>query len=120
MHRRSRKPPDSAFQRRTSLIRSDENSLRQSVSTIQAFSALEGLDAHGPPPHHPLRFTGTAPLGGLERRSEWMPLGVQRDELIGSERMQTVGVTGSIHKLDLEGVIGEHLDHSAKLACHQA
>ena len=35
------------FQRRTSLIRFDENSLRQSVSTIQAFSALEGLDAHG-------------------------------------------------------------------------
>ncbi len=35
------------FQRRTSLIRFDEDSLRQSVSTIQAFSALEGLDAHG-------------------------------------------------------------------------
>ena len=35
------------FQRRTSLIRFDEHSLRQSVSTIQAFSALEGLDAHG-------------------------------------------------------------------------
>ncbi len=35
------------FQRRTSLIRFDENSLRQSVATIQAFSDLEGLDAHG-------------------------------------------------------------------------
>ena len=35
------------FQRRTSLIRFDENSLRQSVATSQAFSALEGLDAHG-------------------------------------------------------------------------
>ena len=35
------------FQRRTSLIRFDEHSLRQSVATIQAFSALEGLDAHG-------------------------------------------------------------------------
>lgn len=35
------------FQRRTSLVRFDENSLRQSVSTIQAFSDLEGLDAHG-------------------------------------------------------------------------
>jgi histidinol dehydrogenase len=35
------------FQRRTSVIRFDENSLRHSVSTIQAFSDLEGLDAHG-------------------------------------------------------------------------
>lgn len=35
------------FQRRTSLIRFDENSLRQSVAAIQAFSDLEGLDAHG-------------------------------------------------------------------------
>ena len=35
------------FQRRTSLIRFDENSLRHSVATIQAFSDLEGLDAHG-------------------------------------------------------------------------
>jgi histidinol dehydrogenase len=35
------------FQRRTSLIRFDETSLRHSVSTIQAFSDLEGLDAHG-------------------------------------------------------------------------
>ncbi len=35
------------FQRRTSLIRFDEKSLRQSVATIQAFSDLEGLDAHG-------------------------------------------------------------------------
>ena len=35
------------FQRRTSLIRFDENSLRHSVASIQAFSDLEGLDAHG-------------------------------------------------------------------------
>ncbi len=35
------------FQRRTSLVRFDENSLRQSLTTIQAFSDLEGLDAHG-------------------------------------------------------------------------
>ncbi len=35
------------FQRRTSLLRFDENSLRRSVATIQAFSDLEGLDAHG-------------------------------------------------------------------------
>ena len=38
------------FQRLTSLIRIDEDSLRQSVSTIQAFSALEGLDAPAAPP----------------------------------------------------------------------
>ncbi len=35
------------FQRRTSVVRFDENSLRQSVATIQAFSDIEGLDAHG-------------------------------------------------------------------------
>ena len=35
------------FQRRTSLIRFDEGSLRHSLQTIQAFSDLEGLDAHG-------------------------------------------------------------------------
>lgn len=35
------------FQRRTSLIRFDEASLRHSVHSIQAFSDLEGLDAHG-------------------------------------------------------------------------
>ena len=35
------------FQRRTSLIRFDESSLRHSVASIQAFSDLEGLDAHG-------------------------------------------------------------------------
>jgi histidinol dehydrogenase len=35
------------FQRRTSLIRFDENSLRGSLETIQAFSDIEGLDAHG-------------------------------------------------------------------------
>ena len=35
------------FQRRTSLIRFDEGSLRRSLETIQAFSDVEGLDAHG-------------------------------------------------------------------------
>lgn len=35
------------FQRRTSIVRLDEKSLRRSVPTITAFSALEGLDAHG-------------------------------------------------------------------------
>ena len=35
------------FQRRTSLIRFDEDSLRRSLETIQAFSEVEGLDAHG-------------------------------------------------------------------------
>ena len=35
------------FQRRTSVIRFDEDSLRRSLSNIQTFSHLEGLDAHG-------------------------------------------------------------------------
>ena len=35
------------FQRRTSIIRFDEKSLRKSLPTIQTFSAVEGLDAHG-------------------------------------------------------------------------
>ena len=35
------------FQRRTSLVRLDEKSLRRSVETIRVFSAIEGLDAHG-------------------------------------------------------------------------
>ena len=35
------------FQRRTSIIRFDEKSLRKSLATIQTFSAIEGLDAHG-------------------------------------------------------------------------
>ncbi len=35
------------FQRRTSVVRFDENSLRQTLPVIQAFSDIEGLDAHG-------------------------------------------------------------------------
>ncbi len=35
------------FQRRTSIVRLDEVSLRKSVETISRFSAMEGLDAHG-------------------------------------------------------------------------
>ena len=35
------------FQRRTSVIRFDQNSLRHSLPVIQAFSDVEGLDAHG-------------------------------------------------------------------------
>jgi histidinol dehydrogenase len=35
------------FQRRTSLVRLSERALKKSLSTIEAFSALEGLDAHG-------------------------------------------------------------------------
>jgi histidinol dehydrogenase len=35
------------FQRRTSIIRFEEDSLRRSLETIQAFSDVEGLDAHG-------------------------------------------------------------------------
>jgi histidinol dehydrogenase len=35
------------FQRRTSLVRLNERSLKKSLGTIEAFSTLEGLDAHG-------------------------------------------------------------------------
>ena len=35
------------FQRRTSIVRLSEESLRHSLPIIQAFSELEGLDAHG-------------------------------------------------------------------------
>lgn len=35
------------FQRRTSIVRFDEKSLRKSLETISTFSAIEGLDAHG-------------------------------------------------------------------------
>ena len=35
------------FQRRTSIVRFDEKSLRKSLAAIETFSALEGLDAHG-------------------------------------------------------------------------
>lgn len=35
------------FQRRTSLVRFDLRSLRESLPIIQTFSAIEGLDAHG-------------------------------------------------------------------------
>ncbi|MEY2600479.1 MAG: Histidinol dehydrogenase [Verrucomicrobiota bacterium] len=35
------------FQRRTSWVQLDASALRKSLSTIEAFSALEGLDAHG-------------------------------------------------------------------------
>lgn len=35
------------FQRRTSIIRYDADSLRKSIDTIEKFSAVEGLDAHG-------------------------------------------------------------------------
>jgi histidinol dehydrogenase len=35
------------FQRRTSLVRLSDRALKKSLPTIEAFSALEGLDAHG-------------------------------------------------------------------------
>ncbi len=35
------------FQRRTSIVRFDEKSLRKSLDAIETFSAIEGLDAHG-------------------------------------------------------------------------
>ena len=35
------------FQRRTSIVRFDQKSIRKSAQIIADFSALEGLDAHG-------------------------------------------------------------------------
>jgi histidinol dehydrogenase len=35
------------FQRRTSIVRLDRASLAKSVETIEQFSRIEGLDAHG-------------------------------------------------------------------------
>jgi histidinol dehydrogenase len=35
------------FQRRTSIVRLDAKSLRKSLATIETFSRIEGLDAHG-------------------------------------------------------------------------
>lgn len=35
------------FQRRTSIVRFDEKSLKKSLQTIKTFGAIEGLDAHG-------------------------------------------------------------------------
>jgi len=35
------------FQRRTSVVQFDRNSLKKSLQTVQAFARLEGLDAHG-------------------------------------------------------------------------
>ena len=35
------------FQRRTSWVKLDRESLKKSASVVQAFSDLEGLDAHG-------------------------------------------------------------------------
>jgi len=35
------------FQRRTSVVQLDPQSLRKSLPTIQKFSEIEGLDAHG-------------------------------------------------------------------------
>jgi len=35
------------FQRRTSIVRFDEDSLRKSLPYLQTFSEIEGLDAHG-------------------------------------------------------------------------
>ena len=49
-----------------------------------------------------------------------MSLGMQRDELIGSERVQTVCVAGLIHELDLECVVGKNLDHGTNLAGNKA
>ena len=35
------------FQRRTSIVRLDKNSVRKSLSVVEEFARIEGLDAHG-------------------------------------------------------------------------
>ena len=35
------------FQRRTSIVRFDKDSVRKSLSVVQEFARIEGLDAHG-------------------------------------------------------------------------
>ena len=35
------------FQRRTSIVRLDKNSVRKSISVVEEFARIEGLDAHG-------------------------------------------------------------------------
>ena len=41
------------------------------------------------------------------------------DKLIGPERVEAVGVAGLVTKLDLEGSVGEHLNHRANLTGNQ-
>ena len=49
-----------------------------------------------------------------------MSLGMQRDELIGSERMQTICAAELVHELDLESVVGKNLNHCANLTGNKA
>jgi histidinol dehydrogenase len=35
------------FQRRTSIVRLDKDSIRKSAPIVEAFAKVEGLDAHG-------------------------------------------------------------------------
>ncbi len=49
-----------------------------------------------------------------------MPLGVERDNLMRSERMQSVRVTGLVTELDLESVLRKNLNDSTDLASDKA
>lgn len=49
-----------------------------------------------------------------------MPLGVERDHLLRSERVQAIGAAGFIAELDLESVLGKNLNDSADLTSDKA
>jgi len=68
----------------------------------------------------PRQATFKVRLGDFERRSERVSLGVERDNLMCSERVQTVCIAGLVAKLDLESVVGKNLDHSANLTGDEA
>lgn len=59
------------FQRRTSIVRLDAESMRRSAPIVEGFSALEGLDAHGRSATIRLepRRSASAPPGGAKRRT---------------------------------------------------
>ncbi|MEK0445031.1 MAG: histidinol dehydrogenase [Verrucomicrobiota bacterium] len=63
------------FQRRTSWVKMDQASLRKSLATIQAFSALEGLDAHGRSAEIRLssEASGDAPESGTQGKRRRTP-----------------------------------------------
>ena len=59
-------------------------------------------------------------LGDFERRSERVSFGVERDNLMCPQRVETVCITRLVTKLDLESVVGENLDDCANLAGNEA
>ena len=49
-----------------------------------------------------------------------MSLGVERDNLMRSERVEAVCITRLVTELDLESVVGENLDDCANLTGNEA